>query len=104
LEYAKDYSFYENLKERGLNSPLDELEPIKDDLVLWFLDTFKVLESSRQPNGSIPVSEILVFSDYFDLMCPLDQYLRTIVAMDAEVIEYQMEQRKKDDRRRKSKR
>lgn len=102
LEYAKDIEFYRDLQGRGLASPLDELEPTRDQLVIWFLDVFRTLEASRQPQGSIPISEILIFSDYFDLMCPLDQFLRTIIRMDETLLAHMAKQRQKDERKRKS--
>jgi len=63
-----------------------------------------MLESSRQPQGMIPVSEMLIFSDYFDLMCALDQFVRIIVAMDEAMLKYQSKLRKKHDRSNQSKR
>lgn len=54
-----------------------------------------MLESSRQPQGTIPLSEIMFFSDYFELMCPLDQFVRIIIAMDNAALEFDANQRKK---------
>ena len=98
MEYAADLQFYRNRQKRGLSSPLDDLKPVQDELVVWFLDTFRLLEHSRQPEGLIPLSEVLIFSDYFDLMCPLDQFVRTVVKMDETVLQHRAEQRKKHGR------
>lgn len=83
---------------------MDDLKPARDDLVIWFLETFKLLESSRQPQGTIPLSELFMFSDYIDLMCPLDQFLRTIVLMDETVLKHNDMLRKKHERRHSNKR
>ena len=98
MDHGEHIEFYKLRRARGDSSPLDELSKPKDDLVVWFLQQFKLLENSRQPQGRIPLSEILCIPAHFDLMCPLDQFVDVIVAMDDVYIQHQIAQAKKREK------
>ena len=87
MEYGKQIKFFENIKKRGLRTPLDEM-PVYDFSYDWYLKIYSILRLSKSENGYIPLSEILVYTDHFEIIGSKEEFVQVIRGLDITEQEY----------------
>ena len=87
MEYAqnhKNIDFYRNLEKRGKKSPLSLLPKKPDEIAIWYLKKYRLLETSRGANNYIPISEIVALASYIDLVGSREEFVSVIQKLDSE--------------------
>lgn len=48
----------------------------------WFVDAYRVLSHSKNERGTIPLSELKIFSDSFGLIGSFEEFVKIIYSID----------------------
>jgi hypothetical protein len=71
LEFGDKRAFFEELKKKGVKTPLD-IEPPEDAITTWYLKAIRDLVN--RSGLQIPWSEIYAYFRLFDLIVPVDRF------------------------------
>ena len=65
-------------------------------VVVWYLEMFRKLERSRSENGYIPLSEILICSNNYELIGTKEEFVNIMLELDGTYVRHYDSRHKKD--------
>ncbi len=98
MKHSEHIKFYRQLEAKGTATPLREI-PYVTFSDSWYLDVFAVLSNSRaggEVPGSIQISEMLTYSDHFEIIGNKKSFIEVIQSLDSIYLNHLSEKRKKD--------
>ena len=81
---GKKLAFLQSMVSQGRKVPMLEAETELYPDLFYVWQTYLDLSSSRNTNGAIPASEVIIYNNHFDV-CDTRDLLRYVRAMDAVV-------------------
>ena len=88
------------MKKKGKATPLDVM-PYLDYSYEWYYMAFSLLRSSRNENGIIPLSEILTYTEHFEIISSKVEFITIIQGLDIAENDYHSSRRKAESDKKK---
>ena len=98
MHHSERIKFYQRMQQNGEKTPLDDMPTLTHD-ESWFLEAFHRLSKCSQVGmdyGPLVLSEIISYWEYVGNICPLDEFIDMIQALDYAFLSHRAEQRKQE--------